>query len=409
MTVLVIGSGIAAVSAVAAIRSNDPHTPITLITEETPPFYYRPMLPYIIDGSKKVEDIVMTMDPATTFAIELVQGSVQAVTAASKTVRLSTGKTLHYDNLIIASGSSPVLPGLEGEEGKGVYTVRTLDDALKIRSAAETAKKAVVIGGGFVGVKASEALLRRGIKVSLVEQQQFILYPRVDAVASDILSGRLRSAGLEIINGERPVGIVRNRNTVKGVRLASRMIEADMVIIATGTKPNVDFLRASGIRCERGVITDEYLSTSVPGVYAAGDVIENRELVHGNRAVSALWSNAQEMGRIAGTNAAGGAIRYDGFLSVRNASDIHGLAVVSAGAVDEGQDGYEVFVHREGERYRKIVYDGERIIGALFIGDIREAGIFANLIKNRVIIEKDKARSILRGRINYNRLYAMTG
>ncbi len=408
MTFLVIGGGIAAVSAVEAIRSRDPHTPITLITEETPPFYYRPMLPFIIDGSKKVEDIIMTTDPVTKFTVELIQGRVQAITAASKTVRLSTGKTLHYDSLLITSGSSPVLPEIEGNEGKGVYTLRTLDDALKIRAAAQTAKKAVVIGGGFVGVKASEALLRRGIRVSLVEQQQFILYPRVDAVASDIISGRLRSAGLEIINGERPIGIVRNRNTVEGVQLASRVIEADMVVIAAGTKPNVDFLRASGIQCERGVITDEYLSTSVPEVYAAGDVVENRELVRGNRTVSALWSNAQEMGRIAGMNAAGGAIRYDGFLSVRNASDIHGLAVVAAGAVDEGQGGYEVFVHRKGEQYRKILFDGERIVGALFIGDIREAGIFANLIRNRVTIEKDKARSVLGGRINYNRLYEMT-
>ncbi len=408
MTILVIGSGIAAVSAVAAIRSKDPHAAITLIAEETPPFYYRPMLPYIIDGSKKIEDIVMTTDPVAKFNVEMIQGSVQAITAASKTVRLSTGRTLHYDGLLIASGSSPLLPDLDGREGKGVYTLRTLGDAVKIREAAETAKKAVIIGAGFVGVKASEALLRRGLRVSLVEQQQFILYPRVDAVASDIISGRLRSAGLEIYNGERPMGIVRSRDNVKGVRLASRVIDADMVVVAVGTKPNVDFLRASGIQCERGVITDEYLSTSVPGVYAAGDVIENRELVRGNRAVSALWSNAQEMGRIAGMNAAGGAVRYDGFLSVRNASDIHGLAVVSAGAVDDGQDGYEVFAQREGEQYRKILFDGERIVGALFIGDIREAGLFANLIKNRVTIEKDKARSVIGGRINYNRLYEMT-
>lgn len=386
MSMLIIGSGAAALSAIKAIRSNEPEVKIRLITNEDPPFYYRPMIPLIIDGSRTTEDIKLTFDPVERFDVELVHGTVVTINSDSRTVSLSDSRTLSYEKLLIASGSSPVMPEIEGIKGEGVFTLRTIEDALKIRAYCENSPKVAVVGGGFVGIKVSAALIQKGIKVTIIEQLPFILYPCADRISAEILSARLKKAGIEIITGERVTAICRDKGRVKGLRLSSKKVDADMVIVAAGVKPNAEFLDGSSVRFDRGILVDEYLQTSVADVYAAGDVVQYKELITGATAVGTLWCNAPEMGKVAGSNMSGSKVLYEGLLPAMHASDIEGIAFISVGIIDDESGEYEVYSYRDGENYRKILFGGERIVGFLLTGDISRAGIFTNLLKNRIPI-----------------------
>ncbi len=401
MSILIIGSGIAAVSALKAIRQNDRKIKITVIANEAEPFYYRPMIPLVMNGTKGVEDSKMTFDPAKTYDAELVYGTAFSLDTGSRTIALANDKKLSYDKLLIASGSRPVIPRLKGIKGEGVFTLRTLEDAVKIRDYSDKLQDAAVIGAGFVGIKAAEALAKKGMKVTLIELLPTLLYSRIDKTASDIITTKLKREGIEIITQAEVKAILRDKGgRPRGLTLASGEIRTDMVIISAGTEPNMEFLKGSGIKFERGVLVDEYLRTSDSRVYAAGDVAQQKDLITGEAAVSALWGNAVEMGRIAGANLTGGKIKYDGILSVKNASDIGGAAFVSVGRVLDGMSSYDVYRRREEDGYWKLVFDGDRLVGTILLGDIGGAGIYANLIKNRIPIPDLKAIAIA-GRLSY--------
>jgi NAD(P)H-nitrite reductase large subunit len=397
MSILIIGSGIAAVSALEAIRGREPGTPITLVADEAAPFYYRPMIPLIISGKKSAEDTALVFNPVKRYGIAFIRGMVEFVDTMEKRAVLSDGRTLSYDRLLIASGSRAKLRALHDAGGAGLFTLRTLEDAQRIRQAAEKAKRAVVIGGGFVGVKASEALVSRGLKVTLIEQRDTILHPRTDATASEMVAARLRAAGVELIAGAMPDGTIREKGVLKGVALGSKEIPGDLVVAAIGTSPCLDFVKSCGVECGNGILTNECLETSVPGVFAAGDAVEYRDAATGKPAVSALWSNAVDMGRTAGLNLTGEKKRYDGMLSVKNASEILGLPVVSAGIVDGAKENCTVIASGGKDTYRKVLFDGDRVVGALFVGDLRGSGVITNLIKNRIAGGRGKAVKVMQG------------
>lgn len=401
MDYLIIGGGIAATSALKAIRANDPDADIAIVSDENPSFYHRPLIPLLIDGSRSIKEIAFTFNPLETYKAGFIQGRVDSLMTDKKVVILASGKEVSYKRLLIASGSSPFLPPIEGIRGEGVYTLRGANDAIKIRSHALKSRSVAIIGGGFVGVKAAEALQRFGLRVIIIEQLPQLLFPKTDIVASEIISGRLNQSGIEILPSEKVEEILRKDDSVSGVRLGSgRTVDADMVVVATGVRPNVEFLKSSEIKVENGVVVNENLQTTSSDVYAAGDVVQYRELIEGRDAVSALWSNAAEMGRIAGTNMAGGKLGYEGFLSVMNASDIESLPFISVGIVDDRKGKYEIFSERKGDNYRKLIFKEDRLVGALFLGNIQRAGIYTNLIKNRISLGSLKITAI-KGTLNY--------
>lgn len=402
MNIVVIGSGIAALSAARVIKRAEPGARLMLVTDEAVPFYYRPLIPLVMNGTRDINDIKLAYDPAKTLGIETVHGVVSALESDAKAVVLADGRRLNYDRLLIASGSKPVMPEIDGIGGEGVFTLRTLDDAVRIRDYSKNITKAAVIGGGFVGVKTAEALAKKGMRVTLLEQMPQILHPRADRTASEIISSRLRQMGIEVVTGTKIRAIAREKNgRVRGVMSGSAEIEAELIIVATGVKANVDFLRGSGVRYDRGVLVDEHLRTSAEGIYAAGDVIQYRETITGENAVGGLWTNAVETGKIAGMNIVGQKATYDSILSVMNAADIGGLAFITVGAVHDKNDGFEVYRQREGETYRKLVFYNDRIVGSLFLGDVSRAGIYTHLIKNRIPIPSIKQAAVS-GRLNYS-------
>jgi NAD(P)H-nitrite reductase large subunit len=392
MAYVIIGGGIAGISAARAIRQGNVSSTVSVITDEGTP-YYRPMIPKLISGEKTARDLVWADDLEKKYGLELIKGAVSSVDVKAGKVILSGNRSLDYSKLLVASGASAKLLDVPGVSGNGMFTLRTADDAKKIRETLHSAKCAVVIGGGFVGVKTAEALGRAGVKVTIIELMPAILQPRLDDKGANIIASALQAAGISLMTGETVSGIVRDGGRIRGVTTVSgKTVKADFVVCAVGTKPNISFMNGSGADIRAGLVVDAMLETSLPGIYAAGDVSESSDVQTGKPAVSALWSNAAEMGRIAGLNMTGESLKYPGFLSVRNATEVAGVPLVSIGEVT--QDGFDIVSGNGNRLHRMLAFRGDVLAGAVFMGDLQGAGLYANLIKEGRRLkgfQKDKA------------------
>lgn len=396
MRYAIVGGGIAAVSAVKAIREYDPQCHITVISEEEHCFYYRPMTPLLIKGDRERDDLLHNMRGID---IHMLHGRAASLDPEQRKVTLQDGGKVEYDRLLIATGSSPRVPAIPGIREPNVHYLRTLADAQGLRAAAQGAQKAVILGGGFVGIKKAEALAHLGLSVTVVEQQSHILLPRLDKEAAALVTQRLEARGVTFLLNETVSEILPG---AKGVKLASgQQLVCDFVCIAVGVKPNIGWLQGSGLATDKALVVDANLQTSREGVYGAGDVVQIRDLVTGRPVVSGLWANAVEMGKVAGANMAGGKIRYPGGLEVMNAAEIEGLGLVSVGHVLPQEDGGHEIHRRSGnQNYRKLVFMDDVLTGAIFVGDIEGSGVYTALIKSGKHLGRLKEKAV-EGRISF--------
>lgn len=404
MRYIIIGGSVAGLSAAKTIRENDSSGDITVISGEKSRPYYRPLLPMLIAGHRSVDEIHYAKDPLEGKNIASVLGTAVGVDTKKREVLLASGERLSFDSLLIATGGAALKPPIPGIDGKGVYPLRSIANALQIRDAAAAATSAAVIGGGLVGIKAALALREQGTssgraprEVTVIEMLPEILNGRLDRRGAAIVREAIERKGVTILTGQAVSGIMRTQSAVSGVKARSgRVIKADLVVVAAGVKPNVEYLKLSGIGTNKGVLVNESLETNVPGIYAAGDVAEGRDLLTGAKAVSGLWSNALEMGRAAGMNMAGGNVKYPGFLSVMNAAEIAGIPFISVGLIEPKGGRYETVSREDENCYWMLVLDGDFLVGAVFIGDLQKAGIYTSLIKNRIPISKVKNKVMKR-------------
>ncbi len=406
MRYVIIGGSIAGVSAVKAIRESDPSAQVVVVTGERPRPYYRPMIPLLAAGQKSESDIRYPEDPLEGRNISVILGTVLGVDTKKREALLASGNCLLYDRLLIATGGAPIKPRIPGLDGTNVHPLRRMDQALRIRDEAATARSAVIIGGGLVGIKAALALRERStgsgpLDVAVIETLPEILNGRLDGKGAAIIRDAVERKGIAVHRNANVTRVVRTGSSVSAVKLSSGvMLRTDLVVVAAGVRPGIAFLKGSGIRTHKGVLVDGSLRTSVPGVYAAGDVVEGTELLTGRPALSGLWTNAAEMGRVAGMNMAGMNVRYPGFLSVMNASEIAGVPFVSAGMIEPKGRGYSIATEGADKNYWKLVIGGNQLVGAVFVGDISRAGLYVNLIKNRVPLREAKEK-VARRRAGY--------
>jgi nitrite reductase (NADH) large subunit len=381
---IVIGQGIAGATAAEMLRKLDPQTQVTVITDELDYVYSRIDLPDIIAG--KYEPAASMLRTAEDFAktgIECLMGeTAAALIRDEKTVVFSSGKRLPYDKLLLATGSLPVVPPVPGAGTPGVYSLWTLKQAGEIVDAAGKARSAVVVGAGLIGLKTALALKKRGLNVTVIEKLPRLLPRQLDEEASDLLAESVREKGVEVLVGTGVNAIVADRGAVSGVSAGGRVLPAEMAVMAIGVKPNMELAVAAGIETGRGITVDEFQRTSDPDVYAAGNVSETVDPLTGDRTIPATWPVAVSQGRIAASNMAGGRATYDGMVAM-NAVEIGGMPLVSIGDI-EGRTGDEVLAARRNGAYRKVVIRDGKIRGALFLGDIRQAGVIGRLISRRV-------------------------
>jgi len=388
MRYVIIGNGAAGNAAAAAIRDRDPAAKMLILSDEPQPAYFRPLITNLIDEIQP-KDRYFPAGAASPQEAEVQLGMrVLGLDVEAKQLNLQDGRTCSFDRLLLATGASALVPDLPGWPGPGTFVVRTLADAQGLAQATREARDIVVIGAGRVGLKAGLSLRQRGLAVTLVEQGPWVAPMQFDEVAGLILGRALEAQGLGLCLGQSVAAVKRDGKRIQGVVLEDgRFLEAEVVVAAVGVRPNVELAREAGLAVNQGILVDKRLRTSAPEIYAAGDVAETTDLVTGQSLVSGLWTNAVEMGRLAGSNMAGASLEYPGAWAVCNSLEVAGIPTVALGLTNPVlAEEYEVYRSRRDTTYRKLVCQGGVLVGALLIGDIDDAGVYAGLIKGKAQI-----------------------
>lgn len=387
---VIIGASAAGLSALEAIRSVDRECDVTIVSKEQAPLYSRVGLTHFLDGTVKAPG--MNTHGAEYFqrltATLLAGVAAVHVDPKRRMVKLSNRKNLAYDALLVASGSSAVIPPIRGARLRGVYPCITRNDAVAIDRALARARDVVVIGAGLIGIQAADAVVKRKKKVAIVEQMPHVMPAMVDPVAARLFEELLREKGHAVHTGVRAAELVGKAGRVTGVRLESgQILPCQVCIIAVGVRPNLEFLEGTAIQRRQGLLVDAAQQTSIRHIYAAGDVAETTDMFSGQRVVIAIWPEALNQGRVAGLNMAGHPTTYEGSMAM-NTTSVAGLPIASLGLWNV-TDAIEYRIHAdldEAKRtYRKLVFKDGTLVGAILVGPNvnLEAGILHNFIRTR--------------------------
>jgi NAD(P)H-nitrite reductase large subunit len=389
MRYVIIGNSYAGVGAVEGIRELDREGEITMISDEPYLAYARPLISYNLGGRVASRDMYYRRQGFyEKNNVRLLLGKrVVGVHCERQRISLEDETSLGYDRLLIGTGGQPFIPPMKGTDANNVFSFTKWDDARRIKRTAPGKKKAVVIGGGLIGLKAAEGLNDLGLEVSIVELGPRILAVALDEVSGRIVSGQLRENGIRVITGHTAREILSDqRGNVRGVILDNdKRLECDILVIAIGVRPNVDLVKNTPLHIKRGLVVDRCMMTSVRNVYAAGDVAEASDILNNRDSVIAIVPLAYEQGRIAGCNMAGGRCTYCGGIGM-NSVEVYALPVMTMGITNQTNDAHEVKAFRKGKLYRKLVFEGNRLVGAVLVGRVDYGGILTRFIRSRTDI-----------------------
>jgi len=317
---LIIGNSAGGIGAAEAIRQVDKEGTLTIVSEEPYPAYSRPLISKYLTGERTLDEILFrSFDFYDQNNIIFLPGKkVSHLELDQSTARLENGEQIAWEKLLLAVGGKPIFPGMEGSSKRGVFTFTNLDDAKAIDRFLDNARKAVVIGGGLIGISVTEALIKRGVAVSVVEMKERVLNTILDQQASLMAEEVIKQAGVEIIAGQTVVK-VKGRDTVEKVILDNGdAISCDLVVVAIGVLPRPELALDAQLEINRGIVVDRHMATNHPGVYACGDVAEAYDFVYGENRLTPIWPNAYVGGRIAGLNMAGATAEYPGGTAINS-------------------------------------------------------------------------------------------
>ena len=384
---IILGAGPAGVIAAETLRKHAPRDEVYLVGDEPEAPYSRMAIPYLLHGSIGEAGTHLRHAPNhyESLGIQLKRNRAVRVDTAAKTVTMDDGGVHGFDRLLIATGSSPATPPIPGIAGPGVHACWTLADARAIAALARPGARVLQMGAGFIGCIIMESLAARGVKLSVVEMGDRMVPRMMGPTAGGMIKAWCEKKGVAVHTGARVDAIERDATPVMKVRLSTgAVIEADLVISATGVKPNIGFLEGSGVRCLLGVLTDEHLQTSAPGIYAAGDCAEAFDKVSGKTIVSAIQPNAAEQARVAALNMAGKPTALRGVTQI-NVLDTLGLISASFGLWDGLPGGQHVELTDEAQgRHLSLQFSGDVLVGCNAIGWTNHVGVMRGLVEGQV-------------------------
>jgi NAD(P)H-nitrite reductase large subunit len=365
---VIVGGGTAGMNAVTTIREIDHGaSEVVLVSAERP--YSRMVLPYYL-ARDIAESHVFTANPSRLAQLKVTSHLGRYATSLdtkANALTLDNGTAIDYDDLLIATGSSAVRAPVPGADGPGVHSFWTLDQARDVLKGISAGTEVVMVGAGFIAFTILNSILKLGAKLSIVEIAPQILPRMIDRTGAEIVEAWLKRHGVEVRTGAH-LQAIDDAGSRKRLRFQeSEDLPADLVIMATGIRSNLDWLGGSGVEVNRGVLVDDHLRSSVPNVYAAGDVAEGRDFVTGERAVHAIEPTAMEHGRIVGANMAGQPLAYRGSL-LMNIVDVAHLEIASFGAWESETDDVSSALKSDRPAYRKLLWQGDRLIGAIILG-----------------------------------------
>ena len=393
---LVIGGGTAGMNAMRTIRAEEREpSEITLVSAERP--YSRMVLPYYLDRSI-AESHVFTATAAhlAKWQVKTLVGRRAAVLDVKNNVcTLDDGTRVDYDDCLIATGSSAVRAPVPGAGGRAVHSFWTLDEARGLIDGITPGSHVVMVGAGFISFTILNSILSLGAKLTIVEVAPRILPRMVDGAGAELVEGWLKAHGVTIRTNVKLTRIEDAKDRKRLKFSAGADLLCDLVIMATGIRTNLEWLKNSGVRVERGVVVDDRLRSSIPNVYAAGDVAEGRDLISGEAAVHAIEPTAQEHGRVAGANMAGRDVAYRGSLII-NIVEVCHLDAASFGVWDDTTAEAISGLKKDRNAYRKLLFHGGRLTGAIIVGrsnDVwttNDVGMLKGLVQTGVSLARFK-------------------
>jgi nitrite reductase (NADH) large subunit len=376
--VVILGGGIAGVTAAEHARLASPPVALTLVSREREAPYYRLNLTRLLAG--EVDEASLALHAARWYEeqrIELVSGEAASIERARRELVLASGRRLPYDRLVLANGAHPFVPPIGGVKREHVWSVRTLEDCRAILAAARGRRGArcACVGGGLLGLESAGALARAGLAVTVLEGFDWLLPRQLAEPAGRLLAARIEASGIAVRTGVRVEELVGDE-MVRGVRLVGgETIAADLVILAAGVRPSSHLALQSGLEVRSGVVVDDRLFTSDAAILAAGDVAEHRGVVYG------IWPTAYAQGVIAGANAAGGSLEFRG-LPPSNRLKVVGVDLFSIGEFDPRDGSYDVVERAAGDSYLRFVIHDGALVGANLYGDTSLAGLTKEAVES---------------------------
>lgn len=384
---VILGNGVAGTTAAETVRKQDPSGSVVLVAGEPYPLYNRVALPRLLKGEIDEARVMMrTVEDHTRRGIQLLLGvRAVAVDFHERVVVLEDGRQLPWDRLLIATGGRPRRLQVPGGDSVGVFHFQTLDDTRAIVEHALRARRAVTVGGSYIAYELTEGFRRRGLEIAWLIRGERFLRRVLDEAGGELVDRIARSHGVQVIYGEEVAEVKTRDGVVTGVVTTSgRYLDCDLVGAGLGLVLNTDFLAGSPVKLGKGVVVNEYLETSVPGVYAAGDVAEFYDLFLGSHHVMGTWNNAQGHGRVAGLNMAGSRQAYED-IPYYTTTLFH-TSMTTIGMTPESNPHLEseTFVDFATENYRRLFFDAEgRLVGAVLIGSLKPRRLLVQLIRSR--------------------------
>jgi NAD(P)H-nitrite reductase large subunit len=393
MKIVIIGAGPAGVTAAETVRTYDRQAELVMLTDE-PYLPYSPpaMADHFINRTDN--HLWRNADWPIQTGVNYLRGTrVVEIEPDIHRIRLGSGENVTYDRLLISTGARLYAP-VEGADLPGVYNFKSLSaaESLVERVRSGQAKSALIVGAGFIGMEIALLLRELGVQVTQIEMLDQVMANMLDAETAAIAVKLMREHGVDIHLNTKALAFIGNGN-VTGVKLdTSEVLQSDLIIAATGVKPNLDLLQGSGIESNRGIHVDSHLQTNIPDIFAAGDCIESINRVTGAINLHAIFPNAVEQGQVAGMNLAGLAVEYEGAERMNSLKHL-GLPVMAAGE----KQGDEVLREQHGSTIRTIYLQEQRIVGFQLVGDIGAAGILHALMNQKTDISRLKARLLETG------------
>lgn len=377
---VIIGNGIAGLSAAKEIRNIDKEGSITIVTSEEYLTYYRVKLSHYI--SQTFDDSELLVHKKSWYDennVEVLLGKiVEKIDIENKHVRLDDGKTVEYDKLLLANGSRPFVPPISGKFKDGVFALRTLKDLKHIKKYFDSCEDITVIGGGLLGLEAAWAIKELGKKVNVVEFFPYLLPRQLDKELADIVSKKLEGNGLKLYfdtAAEEILGDVR----AEGIRFKDgREIKTDAILFSAGIRPNIDLVRETSIEFDKGVKVDNHLKTNIEDIYAAGDIAEVNGIVLG------LWTAANDQGKIAGANMTGADKEYN----IPEPFTTLSIGDISLFSIGNIKDYTDVLKYDDGDNHFRLFITDNKLSGSILLGDISKMAKVKKAVNSNIDISE---------------------
>jgi nitrite reductase [NAD(P)H] large subunit len=391
--VVVVGNGMAGVACVEQILNRRQDFDITIFGDETHANYNRILLSSVLAGEKSAEEIVINdLDWYQSNGIRARLGvRVQNIDRARRVVIDDDGGATPYDKLILATGSNAFIPPIPGVDKKNVHVFRTLDDTRNLIAKARQGCKAVVIGGGLLGLEAARGLQLRGCDVSVVHLMDTLMERQLDAAGGACLRRKIASLGIRVLMPKQTQALLGN-GKVDGLRFASgEEIEADLVVIAAGIRPNVELGKKAGLEVRRGIVVNDYMQTSDPDVFAVGECTEHRGQTFG------LVAPLMEQGKVLAAALSGQKTAGFGGAAPAAKLKIMGVEIFSAGSIDESEPGIETVRYEDPSLgiYKKLLLKDNRLRGVILVGDTSDERRYTQWLREETDLAPNRRHLLL--------------